>query len=537
MAKLAFSVFAALVALGTSASAFSIPRQISDSDSGSPLTNVSVPTVASCDPLCAAASNVLVQSCEAAGVANPNGELLVPCGCTEEFVSAQQDCSRCILSFSATGTILENGIVAQSQIFAEFQGECAAAGSAIPSIDLTVVELTSTIARPITFTFETPLSIYDEFFPNYIAAVCIRPDQITPDQCFIGGVNWARCPNPDVSGILVRVSAYLANLLLGIILMYSPKEASTAVWTQLLTVYSLLVSGMIAITGASLSRFHSGMTIFLVMSPLSSTLVVYSILGFCGRSHRLDVILSKRREHLIPRLLVLAFAAISLALVIYTGAANVHHFSTAVCETDDFYKTVSGVLTNLLFIPYAGVVVVLLSLVEDTKDLTPADLLVILSLMLPIFLLAGSFVYAVVKQRRMLAQRFRVESGRWKIWVVWDVLAVQYPLIHFCGVFFVPMLYWVLVNELRTVGTPDNLFSVSFGQVLAMFVILPPLLQVIQLAPEARGWFLNLTFTRFVTGRRDDDPTSSTDAHSLEDGFSEKFNVDPFQEPTVRHRV
>jgi hypothetical protein len=46
-----------------------------------------------------------------------------------------------------------------------------------------------------------------------------------------------------------------------------------------------------------------------------------------------------------------------------------------------------------------------------------------------------------------------------------DVIAVQYPLLHFCGVFFVPMAYWILVNEIRTVGTPDNIFSSSFGQV------------------------------------------------------------------------
>lgn len=64
-------------------------------------------------------------------------------------------------------------------------------------------------------------------------------------------------------------SAYLANLLLGIVGMYSPEDASDAVWAQLLTVYSLLVSGIIAIgTQSLLSRFHSGMTVLLVLSPL-----------------------------------------------------------------------------------------------------------------------------------------------------------------------------------------------------------------------------------------------------------------------------
>jgi hypothetical protein len=73
--------------------------------------------------------------------------------------------------------------------------------------------------------------------------------------------------------------AYMANLLLGIVLMFSPQESSTAVWTQLLTVYSLLISGIIAIGEGSLSRFHSGMTIFLVMSPLVGTPSLHFLLN------------------------------------------------------------------------------------------------------------------------------------------------------------------------------------------------------------------------------------------------------------------
>jgi hypothetical protein len=46
-----------------------------------------------------------------------------------------------------------------------------------------------------------------------------------------------------------------------------------------------------------------------------------------------------------------------------------------------------------------------------------------------------------------------------------DTLDKEYPCLHFCGVFFVPMIYWILVNELNTLTTPDNLFVSSFGQV------------------------------------------------------------------------
>ncbi|KAJ7909853.1 hypothetical protein B0H13DRAFT_2661327 [Mycena leptocephala] len=96
--------------------------------------------------------------------------------------------------------------------------------------------------------------------------------------------------------------AYLANLLLGIIVMYDSSRdsgaATAAVWSQLVTVYSLLISAVTAIGTHSLSRFHSEMTIFLVMSPLSTTLVTYALLGsrayaflgFRGQSHRLHIL-------------------------------------------------------------------------------------------------------------------------------------------------------------------------------------------------------------------------------------------------------
>ncbi|KAJ6462448.1 hypothetical protein C8R45DRAFT_1108104 [Mycena sanguinolenta] len=133
---------------------------------------------------------------------------------------------------------------------------------------------------------------------------------------------FGRCPNPDVSGILVRVSAYLTNLLLGIVIMYDPEEASGGVWTQLLTVYSLLISAVIAIYTKGLTRFHAEMTLLLVLSPLSFTLAVYAILGFCGRNHRLNSILSSSREHLLPRLAVVGFWLIALALMIFSSISS-----------------------------------------------------------------------------------------------------------------------------------------------------------------------------------------------------------------------
>ncbi|KAJ7032547.1 hypothetical protein C8F04DRAFT_1107184 [Mycena alexandri] len=160
MVKLGFSVFVALSAFFTSrVSASVIRRQITDSGVSS--TNVSnSSSVASCDELCATATDVLAESCADAGFPNSTGELLVPCGCTTAYSAAQQACSRCTLSFSATGTILAKNTAIQQQNFDDFQTQCAG--------------LAVTVDRPISFAFETPLSIYDKSFPNYIGAVCLR---------------------------------------------------------------------------------------------------------------------------------------------------------------------------------------------------------------------------------------------------------------------------------------------------------------------------------------------------------------------------
>jgi hypothetical protein len=237
----------------------------------------------------------------------------------------------------------------------------------------------------------------------------------------------------------------MANLLLGIVLMYSPEESSTAVWTQLLTVYSLLISGIIAIGSNNLSRFHSGMTIILVMSPLvrpylfippylsdddppqSSTLVVYAILGFCGRSHRLDSILSKRREHLLPRLLVISFAIIAVSLIFFGAIANDSHFTASPCEPESAFKSKSGIISNLMFIPYAGVIEVLLiaatitSATQGDRAIEGIFAAIILGVLTPVIILIGSVIYGAIKKRRVLAKAFKAQNNRWKIWVAWYV--------------------------------------------------------------------------------------------------------------------
>jgi hypothetical protein len=79
-----------------------------------------------------------------------------------------------------------------------------------------------------------------------------------------------------------------------------------------------------------------------------------------------------------------------------------------------------------------------------------------------------------------------------------------------------PTGYWISVVELSTYGTADNTFSLSFGQVrfhtrnvnkkadvfqvFALFVAVPPVIQVVQLTGELWYWFRGITWVQRIAG-------------------------------------
>lgn len=91
-----------------------------------------------------------------------------------------------------------------------------------------------------------------------------------------------------------------------------------------------------------------------------------------------------------------------------------------------------------------------------------------------------------------------------------------YPFIQFMSVVAFPMGYWVAVVELSTFATADNKFSLSFGQVwscilnddagvdvvqvFALFVAVPPVIQVTQLAGHLWYWFRGITWVQRIAG-------------------------------------
>ncbi|KAJ7342646.1 hypothetical protein DFH08DRAFT_811719 [Mycena albidolilacea] len=364
----------------------------------------------------------------------------------------------------------------------------------------------------------------------------------------------------DIEGV-----AYLANLLLGIIVMYDSKEVSQAVWTQLVTVYSLLISASIVIGTNGLSRFHSEMTVLLVLSPLLLALVYVSPsensqaaqrtsamqrTSAARRTSAVQRTSATRRTSVQQRTLMRAgeirqIATFLLALIhtqqhcriprwhprahperlaqqrmsatqmsgflAFTTLADNNHF-TAASPCDPLANSSVGitVLYDSISLPYFGVPLVILSLFPVFKETGASNstaMAVVIGTIVPVILVVIALIYAVIKLRYELTKRVRHRMRNINIhslsnfrvlwlmfWAYWDAFERRYPFLHFCSVFLVPMMYWVMLNELQLWATPDNIFTPSFGQVLALFVVLPPLVQVLMLIPKVyRRWFRNLT--------------------------------------------
>lgn len=88
----------------------------------------------------------------------------------------------------------------------------------------------------------------------------------------------------------------------------------------------------------------------------------------------------------------------------------------------------------------------------------------------------------------------------------------------------IPTVFWVEVVEVGVLGGRDEEFSLTFGQVstvpilvfsslevtltypsrqiLAAFSTVPPIVEVARLTPHLWHWLINLTWVRYITGRR-----------------------------------
>jgi len=266
-----------------------------------------------------------------------------------------------------------------------------------------------------------------------------------------------------------------------VLVFYSPKRVEESFWSQILTVYSLLLTCIISIIQGGLTRFHALVVLALVLSPITVYFIGYSVRSFWSTKHRLESILG--RSHYFRRFVVLFAGASWLAIFIYTYLPKgIERFAQASCKgrsvTEGFYLTVPFLYIQAF---------------AEIGIVYPAILFA-----LPFVVMIVAWTTAILRRRQEIWPPG--EPYRPRIIKVWRTIGYYYPLIQFISVVVLPMAYWVAVVELSTYGTQDNTFSLSFGQVFALFVAVPPLIQVLPLLRQVWYWLRGISWVRRIAG-------------------------------------
>ena len=137
----------------------------------------------------------------------------------------------------------------------------------------------------------------------------------------------------------------LTSFTPAVLIFYSPKRVEEAFYSQVLTIYSLLITCLVAIVRRNLTRFHALVVLALVLSPITVYFVTYSIRSFWSGKHRLESLLGRTRY--LRRFLVLLAGAVWLGILIFAYLPkDENRFAQASCKgrsvMDFFY----------LFVPF-----------------------------------------------------------------------------------------------------------------------------------------------------------------------------------------
>ncbi|KAH8823401.1 hypothetical protein DL96DRAFT_272718 [Flagelloscypha sp. PMI_526] len=307
-------------------------------------------------------------------------------------------------------------------------------------------------------------TLNDEFHLS-LQAYCVNPPN---DTCPYPG----RCANPDAAGILVRAAAYLSVFFLGNLLHFDEEGIQESFTAHLLYVYSLLISTAISIGKQSLTKFHTEVIAMLLGSPLTFALFVYAILGTFGVRHRGGVngILGPGRKTIIYRLLAIIAFVFWLAGLIYTeDRHSLKIFAQWACDDRNI-----PLLYFLSILPYVSVILFLREAIEDSS----VDWLYFI---IPVAVYVVAITVGILFARKELFHR-KVTATRkgiwWRIWHKWVVLRERFPFMHWIGIHILPIMYWIYLTESWIKADSaglfghDNHFELTFGQILAILVIL-----------------------------------------------------------------
>ncbi|KAJ7461970.1 hypothetical protein FB451DRAFT_1180975 [Mycena latifolia] len=305
----------------------------------------------------------------------------------------------------------------------------------------------------------------------YLDVYCNNPPA---DSCAFG-----YCPNPDVGSPAVRYSTYFTSLVSAILVLYSPEDVTSSFFAQLLNVYSLIVAAIISIGGHNLTKIHSVVALTLAASPLSLYLIMYVGRSLLGKATRLQAVFGPGMY--INRALVLIMLPLWTGVLVFTTfPTSTWQFQQAACDIEVAHNQIA----SLFFLPFVAFFFVYPEI----------GILILVSVLL-------SWGVAIYRLRKIIWGKHNriLPLGR-----LWRKVVNRYPFIQFYSVVVLPHTFWIFNIEigLRDLS-PREHFTATYGQLLAIFVTVPPFIQLCLLLPRVPRWFIDLAWVRLLTCRRD----------------------------------
>ncbi|KAJ7619503.1 hypothetical protein FB45DRAFT_799946 [Roridomyces roridus] len=304
---------------------------------------------------------------------------------------------------------------------------------------------------------------------SYIDVYCNNPPA---DSCAFG-----YCPNPDVASPAVRYSTYFTSVVSAILTLYSPDEVISSFYAQLLNVYSLVAAAIIAIAEHNLTKLHSVVVLTLAASPLSIYLVFYVFRELLGKQTRLQAVFGPGQY--VNRALVLLMVPMWISVLVFTSLPTITwQFQQAACDS----VVANNHIDSLFFLPF----IVFFVVFPEIGAIIIGSLVIM-------------WAVAIFRLRKVIWAK----KNKWfPIGRLWRKVVNQYPFIQFYSVIAVPSAFWMFNVETGIITlSPREAFQATYGQLLAIFVTIPPFISLCMLIPDLGRWFADLTWVRLITGR------------------------------------
>ncbi|KAH8115179.1 hypothetical protein DFH11DRAFT_88715 [Phellopilus nigrolimitatus] len=310
---------------------------------------------------------------------------------------------------------------------------------------------------------------------TYLQVYCLNPPK---DSCAFG-----YCPNPDIASPAVRISTYLSAICLSIIVLYGPEDMVSAFYGQLFQIYSLMIAAVTAISARELTRLHAVFALIAAASPLSIYLLMHAIRRSVSRAHtRLDSVFGHNvvwQARLNRAAVLLMFPFWLTVLVIILRQPT--WFQQTACDDVNSER-----LTGRFFL---GPLYLLMNESWSGRAI----------LFAPFFALVIAWVVAISSMRAVI---FKKDKGIQRIPLrMWRKTTKRFPFLLFCTVVLFPSASWITMLESGALFSKEY-FQPTYGQLLAIFVAVPPAVQCILMYKRCYFWFMDLTWVRFISGRQ-----------------------------------